>query len=169
MDLSRPTDDSVNSHIDKEAYSVKYSTIDDAIRLITATGRSCYLAKVDIKHAFRLVPVRPVDHHLLGFMHNGLYYYDIVLPFGSRSSPKLFCMVSEAIHWIFTRIIGSDKLIHYMDDFLIVAESREQCAELLCKFGECVVSWVYRWPMRRQWARVHACRFWVLLWIPRVK
>ena len=136
MDLSRPAHQSVNDHIDKEAYSVKYSTIDHAIKLISRTGRPCWLAKVDIKHAFRLVPVRAVDHHLLGYKHNNLYYYDVVLPFGSRSSPKLFRMVSEAVHWIFSHFIGDEKLVHYMDDFLIVARSKRECAALLKRFDD---------------------------------
>ena len=32
-----------------------------------------YLAKADIKDAFRLIPVNPAYHNLLGFKFQGLY------------------------------------------------------------------------------------------------
>ena len=34
------------------------------------------MAKVDIRHAFRLCPVRPQDYRLLGMFWQGSYYVD---------------------------------------------------------------------------------------------
>ena len=44
----------------------------------------CYLAKLDIKHAFT---VRPEDWCLLGHSFKEQYFINTCLPFGSRSSP----------------------------------------------------------------------------------
>ncbi|XP_055345768.1 uncharacterized protein LOC129593467 [Paramacrobiotus metropolitanus] len=123
LDLSRPVGDSVNDGISKEDYSLTYCSIDDAIRIIISLGPGCLLCKQDIKHAFRLVPVRPEDYHLLGFKVGKYYYFDCVLPFGSRSSPYLFCMFSYALHWIFNNLYSFEDFVHYCDDYLFVFKS----------------------------------------------
>ena len=63
--LSYPEGLSVNDGIPKELATVRYATIDDAVRLIKAIGRGCFLAKTDIKSAFRIIPVATRDFPLL--------------------------------------------------------------------------------------------------------
>ena len=46
--LSYPAGSSVNDGIPKELATVRYATIDDAIRLIKSLGKGCFLAKTDI-------------------------------------------------------------------------------------------------------------------------
>ena len=57
--LSYPAGSSVNDGIPKELATMRYATIDDAIRLIKSLGKGCFLAKTDIKSAFRIIPVSP--------------------------------------------------------------------------------------------------------------
>ena len=52
-------DPSLNSLIDKEAHSLQYVTIDNAIRLIKSLGPGTLLFKTDISDAFTLVPMHP--------------------------------------------------------------------------------------------------------------
>ena len=80
-------------------------------------GRGALLAKVDLKNAFRLCPVRPDDWHLLGIHWRGKYYIDKCLPFGLRSAPFLFNMVAEAIEWILRYHFHQQYCFHYLDDF----------------------------------------------------
>jgi len=40
------------------------------------------MSKLDIKSAFRNIPVHPSDWELLGMKWNGLHYFDSVIPFG---------------------------------------------------------------------------------------
>ncbi len=42
------------------------------------------MAKVDLKSAFRIVPVRQEDRELLGSQWNCAFYVDTYLPFGLR-------------------------------------------------------------------------------------
>ncbi|GAV02772.1 hypothetical protein RvY_13296, partial [Ramazzottius varieornatus] len=100
MDLSRPFGDSVNDHISPEDYSLAFCSVDDACNMLQTVGKGALMAKEDVKAAFRLIPVRPLDWPLLGYMVSGSYYFDVVLPFGCRSSPFLFCLFSYAVHWI---------------------------------------------------------------------
>ena len=56
------------------------------------------MAKVDLRNAFRLSPVRPEDWHLLGIHWRGTFYIEKCLPFGLHSAPYLFNLVAEALH-----------------------------------------------------------------------
>jgi len=81
-DFSYPKGDSVNSVIPKEYTSVSYENIETVIHLVQQHGHNCLMAKSDIEDAFRLLPIHPDDHHLLGFTWEGKYYYDTCLPMG---------------------------------------------------------------------------------------
>ena len=116
--LSAPAGVSVNDGIPKDLYSLQYVTIDDAINMILRLGRGTLLAKIDIRNAFRLCPVRPEDRPLLGIYWRQQYYYDLVLPFGLRSAPFIFNQVADAFEWICREEFGVSDLIHLLDDFL---------------------------------------------------
>ena len=64
-DLSYPKHHSINDGIPKNLCNLSYVSVDDAITKIIETGLNTLLAKVDIKHAFRLLPLHPADRHLL--------------------------------------------------------------------------------------------------------
>ena len=57
------------------------------------------MAKIDIKAAYRLIPVHPADRWLLGMQFEGAIFMDMVLPFGLRSAPKIFNAVANALEW----------------------------------------------------------------------
>ena len=63
--LSYPKASSVKDYIPQEFSSVKYACINDAISVIKSSGAGCFMAKTDIKSAFRIIPVHPKDHPLL--------------------------------------------------------------------------------------------------------
>ena len=108
---------SVNDGIPKSLCSLKYVTIDEVIKGIIQLGRGTLLAKIDIKSAFRLLPVHPADRHMLGMRWNGDIYIDTCLPFGLRSAPKLFDILAEFLAWV-AKQSNVSFLIHYLDDFL---------------------------------------------------
>lgn len=65
-DLSAPTVTSVNDGIPEHLCSLQYAKVDDAVNIIQQLGRATQLVKLDIKDAYRIVPVHPADYHLLG-------------------------------------------------------------------------------------------------------
>ena len=77
------------------------------------------MAKVDLKSAFRMVPVHPSDWSLLGMRWREQYYIDTCLPFGLRSAPYLFNEVATAIEWILSHNYSIHQLIHYLDDYFM--------------------------------------------------
>ena len=58
------------------------------------------MAKMDIKSAYRNVPVHPKDRRLLGMEWEGATYIDTTLPFGLRSAPLIFSAVADALAWM---------------------------------------------------------------------
>ena len=65
--LSSPQGDSINDGINKDDATVQYETIHDVFELVRKYGRGCLLAKAVIQTAFRIIPIHPGDHNLLGF------------------------------------------------------------------------------------------------------
>ncbi len=124
-DLSWPHGDqeavSLNSTIDKETFSLKYVKLDDAIFILNQLGKSSMLCKTDIVDAFKLVPISKHLWHLYGIKWKGMYYFSVRLPFGNRSSPKIFNQLSSAIVWIAKNNYNVKWLLHLLDDFLAIS------------------------------------------------
>ena len=133
LDLSSPRSQSVNEGIPPEIFSMTYSRFDDAVNMVRNLGPSCFMAKVDIKHAFRLVPVRPQDYPLLGFHWNNKFYFDLRLSFGSRSSPCIFNNFADALCYILATYFGVKFIVHYLDDYFLanfMAEASSSSCQL---------------------------------------
>ena len=73
--------------ISKELCSLKYATVDQAVRRILLLGEGSYLAKIDV---FRNIPINPEDRIYLGMSWRGDLYIGTVLPFGLKEAPKIF-------------------------------------------------------------------------------
>ena len=125
-DLSRPEHEGVNQAIDKDEFSLAYSGIDDAIAILRRIGPSAVMCKLDIKDAFRLIPVRPEDWPLLGYEWEGEFFFHTRLPFGLRSSPFHFTRFSSLLAWVAAHQSNSSSLLFYLDDFWC-ADTEERC------------------------------------------
>ena len=66
VDLSHPTGYSINDGIPTHLCRLTYITVDTAIEHILTSGASTWLAKIDIRNSFCLLPVHPADCHMLG-------------------------------------------------------------------------------------------------------
>lgn len=133
VDMSSPSGASVNDGISEALGSLSYVGIDDAAKGITDLGRGALLAKVDVRSAYRNVPVHPDDRWLMGMRWEGALYVDTALPFGLRSAPKIFTAIADAVQWV-ARQEGVRFVIHYLDDFLVIgAPASEECATALSK------------------------------------
>ena len=125
--LSFPPGGSVNDGIDINDFPLSYSRVDDAIDFIMHEGRGTLLAKVDIRDAYRLIPIHPRDRHLLGMSWDNQLYVDLAIPFGLRSAPFIFNQFAEAWLWILHHQHGIRHFLRYLDDYLTAAapNSRE--------------------------------------------
>ena len=133
LDLSHPVGHSVNDGIDSAYCSMTYASVDNAAAIIAKLGTNTLLAKIDIAHAYRNIPVHPDDRGLLGMTWGDQLFVDTVLPFGLRSAPKIFCAVADTLEWIL-RNRGVTHILHYLDDFLTVgAPNTNECLDNLNK------------------------------------
>ena len=64
--LSYPKGSSVNHFTPDYCSTVKYASVGDAVKLLKRLGKSCFIAKTDVKSAFRIIPIHPADYSLLG-------------------------------------------------------------------------------------------------------
>ena len=132
--LSYPKGNSVNDAIPDYCSSVKYASVSDAITAIKAIGKGCFLAKTDIKSAFRIVPIHPADYSLLGMKFDNLYYFDQCLPMGLSSSCNIFEAFSTALEWLSVHRLGASSVLHILDDFLFIAKTKDRCEADLGNF-----------------------------------
>jgi len=119
INLSSPADHSVNDGIEKDLCSLSYVHIDQVTDCILLTGKGALLGKVDIKQAYRNIPVHPDDRHLLGMRWKRETLIDKTLPFVLRSAPIIFSAVADALQWIVQQQ-GVEHLFHYLDDFITI-------------------------------------------------
>ena len=128
LDLSQPRGISVNDGISKTEFPTEYTHFDRATEMVHRLGRGCLLSKIDIKHAYRLMPVRKEDWPLLVYQWEGQYYVDLVLPFGGRSSASIFTTFADLVCWILTQKRGLNA-VHYSDDYLLASPPQPPVAQ----------------------------------------
>ena len=133
--LSYPQGHSINDYIPKDSFSLTYVRVDDAIHILKTLGKGAFMAKTDLKSAFRLIPIHPEDWSLLGIYWQSQYYVDMYLPFGLRSAPFLFNQLSDGIEWILKHNYGLKHVIHILDDFFIAEHSKLACLALALCYG----------------------------------
>ena len=133
--LSFPAGGSINDFISKDKCRVHYASFDSAVQLVMQAGNSSWLAKSDIKSAFRLLPVSPTDYELLGFTFDGEYYFDKCLPMGCSISCSIFEKFSSFLEFQVKEMGATAFVTHYLDDFLFVGPSASACSSLLDIFS----------------------------------
>ena len=127
-DCSFPDGSSLNDNsvpMDK----CSYETVDTAAQLMTPC---CFMAKVDIKSAYRAVAISQQSWRATGLRWriNGhdQFLYDTRLPFGARPSPTIFHRISQFIKRCHQRA-GYLKISVYQDDFIVFGNTYEECLE----------------------------------------
>lgn len=148
-DCSRPIGSSVNDHCSADWHQ-KFARIDDAADLMSP---GCYFAKVDLKSAYRSVSIGKHSQTVTGFKWNiqgeNVTLRDTKLPFGAKLAPGIFHRITQAVKRMMARR-GYNQLVVYLDDFLIVSESLETCAEAL----QCLILLLRKLGFAIHWGKV---------------
>ena len=101
MDLSFPPGASVSDCIPQVLTSLSYASVGDAAKIMEHLGKGALLSKLDLKNAYRMIPVHPSDFHFMGIHWDGAHWVDAALPFRLRSAPKIFnTAADDALLWI---------------------------------------------------------------------
>ena len=121
VDLSQPKGHSVNSYIPPELSSVSYPGIQDAIDIILELHKQGYkphLFKLDIKSAFRIIPLNPQVFPLMGLKFDNKFFVNVFLPMGASSSCSIFQRFSDSVAFLLEKHAGVPHVLNYLDDFL---------------------------------------------------
>lgn len=138
--LSFPHDNSVNLGIPPDMSAVQYDNIEVVIDLVKKFGHGSLMAKTDIEDAFRIIPIHPLDYHLLGFRWRNKFYNDLVLPMGASSSCNIFNKFSSALKWIMLNKYDACGMSHILDDFFFIGpKNSEKCMQDLSNFLEVAI------------------------------
>jgi hypothetical protein len=128
--LSYPHGRSINSFT--ADWPCSLAGFDHAVRIVRVLGQGCYMAKVDVKAAYRCIPVRPADWPLLGMHWQGWFYFHRTLPFGLRSACHLWERYATAMEWVIHTHFHVPHITHYVDDTFL-ANSKDLCARDLAR------------------------------------
>ena len=125
-DCSRPAGASVNTYATCEHYA--YETVERASKLIKP---GAFLAKIDLKSAYRHVPIHPSNYTATGLKWTfsgdteATHIIDTKLPFGAARSPGIFHRLTQSV----TRMMARRDMtvLAYLDDFLVIADTEYDC------------------------------------------
>ena len=126
-DCSRPQFSNINSYATTQHFS--YVTVEKAVSQIKPNS---YLAKIDLKSAYRHVPIHPSNYRATGLAwqfqgdQHVTYLYDNKLPFGASKSPEVFHRLTQAVTRMMARR-GFRTILAYLDDFLIIGDTKHEC------------------------------------------
>ena len=131
VDLSSPKGHSVNDNLCRHLTHVAYSSVEDAALAMYSLGLNTELAKIDVRSAYRIIPIHPSERVFLGIQWQGDVFIDCQLPFGLASAPAIFSALAEALEWVLVHR-GVRGVIHYLDDFLLLgAPGSGECTRAL--------------------------------------
>ena len=126
-DCSRPYNISVNNHCDDIIRDFCFKNVSTVTDLL---GENDYMTVVDIKSAYRAVPIRPEHRKFQGFKWdldgNSLWFVDNRMCFGLRLGPMYFNMLSTFVHDVMLNVYNV-KIVNYLDDFIAVSENYKKC------------------------------------------
>ena len=126
-------DDSVNASVCKAEYGIRMIRFQDVVDIAAEFGPDCHATFIDVRSAYRNVPLHPSNWHLQVYLCDGVWWVDKRISFGSTSSAFVFDRVACAIEWIAQRAIdaavgaGNCRLVHYLDDFALLARTKRLC------------------------------------------
>ena len=104
--------------------------------LYAAVGTNALLANIDVKEAYRIIPIHPDDRPFPGLHWKEQVYIDCQLPFGLASAPSIFSALGKALKWVLWQR-GVQAVVHYLDDFLFVrSPGTDECQRALLITGE---------------------------------
>lgn len=108
--------------------SVAYPSVEDAVAVLPVDA---YIAKLDLRHAYRCVNIHPSCHALTGlqwlFAGSSVttYLRDVRLPFGAAKSCHIFQRLTNAVVRMLRR--RGFTCVGYLDDFLLIAKTQAEC------------------------------------------
>jgi hypothetical protein len=101
--------------------TVKYESLVDAVKM---AHPGCWFAKTDLSNCFLSFPLHEQVQDLFVFRFDQRFYRFTHMPFGLASAPRICTQLLAVVSFAMTQ--AGVRHVRYLDDFLIIADSREQ-------------------------------------------
>lgn len=128
-DCRRPLGLSINNYMRSTFDEFRYESLDNVCHVLKP---DMFMCTVDISAAYRSISVRQDQWQYQGVSWNfgdgkgSQYMVDTRLCFGLRCAPYIFSIISGSIVDMMSRK-GFDNIFVYLDDFLILGQSFDEC------------------------------------------
>lgn len=112
--------------------------LEDHKTVIKLLSPNCYMACIDLKDAYFLVPIAKEFKKYLRFEFNEKTYEFNCLPFGLCTAPFVFTKLMKPV----AQLLRSEGLLSviYLDDILLIANTKELCQENVTRTREVLES-----------------------------
>ena len=97
--------------------------------LLDSPGKACIYTKIDLRHAYHLVRIRPGDEWKTSFRTRYGSFEWLVMPFGLTNAPAAF---QHFVNDIFSDMLNVSVVV-YLDDILIYSDNPEDHKEHVCE------------------------------------
>ena len=134
----------MNDGINIEDYRCKYTTVVDVATMLLQENEVMFMGKVDLKRAYRYMPIRQEQLPLLCMEWDGRVLIDTRLTFGLRSACAMFERLATSMEVIAREVLGIRLVRHYLDDFIMLCPDKALCTQqikaLIALFEACGMS-----------------------------
>lgn len=103
-------------------YHFKMETFESALKLVKP---NCFFASVDVRLAYYMVPIHPLDQVKLRFQKAGKLYQFVCLPNGISCAPRLYTKMMKPVY-ASLRTLGHTNS-GYIDDSLLMGDTHQEC------------------------------------------
>ena len=130
-DCSMPEGSSINNFMSSTCKEFKYNSVNDVASDLCHNDFMCV---VDIASAYRSVPINPSHSKFQGMRWDfddgsgDVLLQENRLSFGLKCAPYIFSLLSDLVVNI-VRSKGVERIVNYLDDFVITESSYERCHE----------------------------------------
>lgn len=145
--LSHPKGQSLNDNIIEDAKRVSYPSHKDISKKICIEGKSCFIARQDLKNAYRQLKMSRKASKYLGYSLYGRYLQDNYIVFGYAPACRIFqafgiviIIVFEDLYLIHRPDLRG-KIVNYLDDFISIVLKHCDAYFLYDVFFHCL-SWL---------------------------
>lgn len=128
---------SLNKYLDPPQFSM---TKNSDVR--SALHKGLWAASVDLKDAYFQVPIHPAARKFFRVAWGGKVYQFKALPFGLSTAPWLFTLIVKPLV-AHMHALGF-QMFAYLDDWLVIGESREACQKAVDSLVTLAVSLGFR-------------------------
>ena len=97
VDLSSSVPSSLNSRINIEEFPSSGSSTKDVLKSLEREGRGCVFTKIDWQDTYKHVLTHPEDQRLQTIHWAGMYFVELYLTFGCKSSPGIYDRILDIV------------------------------------------------------------------------